>query len=69
MWKNKWNKYKKCWDIRQYKPGMRKKNNTLVWFAAVYFSQFLYDDNIAYYWVFSSKMCLNLIFWSSETKI
>ena len=35
-------------DIMLYKPGLHNKNNTLMRFAAVYFSYFFYDDNIAH---------------------
>ena len=30
-----------------YKPGMRHKNNTLLWLAALYFSYLFYGDDIA----------------------
>ena len=61
------NKCKKFRDTRLYKAGKRKKNKTLMWFADMYFSNFLYDDNIVNN--FSFKMCCSLIFGPSETEL
>ena len=62
MWENQWNNSKKIRDISQYKPGVRNKNNALIWFAAVYFSYSHYDNNISNYWMVSYKMFQSNLF-------
>ena len=61
MWKIKWYKWKKFRDTRLYKSSVRKKNNTLMSFTGVSFSNFFYDDNIGKYWMVSFKSCCSLI--------
>ena len=59
-------------EIQRYKAlqVMRaSKNNTLMWFAAVYFSYLLYGNNIANYRMVYLKMCFSQIFLPLKRKI
>ena len=69
MCKTKWNKHKKLRYVRLYKPGVRNKNNTLLWLAAVHFSYLFYCHNITNSWMISLQMCFSLIILPYGTEI